>query len=379
MNQELALRVLGQIMDWSDEDARKEFQWLRLVGRLKYDEYEDFRAGMRFIESLAKWLQQFEKGERETAYTFVREALVYIGASEMQRLVEQFYPRVVHDRLIRSVASECSIPTYRVLADSKARKGLERLRRQTLFMGLSDGARIDTIRHANAGRLSNEQLVGNTQVDSDKWKDLLENLRDDQKDQRACFRIVYLIDDFSGSGSTFLRLDRGKNWKGKLVRFRESVSAATKDIGAFLAPDWELCVHHYVASHNAAINIKERLEEENGFSGGSDDWAKATYTSFGTILPDDLPISETDGRYIDFIKLADKYYDPAIETRHTKVGGISNMALGYGKCALPLVLHHNTPNNSVALLWAETEGGSKQDGGVVPAMRPLFRRRQRHI
>ena len=378
MNQDLALRVLGQIMDWSDEDARKEFQWLRLIGRLKYDEYEDFRAGMRFIESLAKWLQQFDKDERKTAYTFVREALVYIGPSEMQRLVEQFYPRVVHDRLIRSVASECSIPTYRVLADGKARKSLERLRRQTLFMGLSDGARIDTIRHANAGRLSNEQLVGNTQVDFDKWKDLLENLRDDQKAQRACFRIVYLIDDFSGSGSTFLRPDGGKNWKGKIVRFRESVSTATKVIGTFLESDWELCVHHYVASHNAAKNIKERLKKADGFLRKSGDWAKTTYTSFGTILPCDLPINAVGGRHTDFIKLAYKYYDPAIETKHTGVGGTSNIALGYGECALPLILHQNTPNNSVALLWAETEG-SNRDGGVVPAMRPLFRRRQRHV
>ena len=83
MNQDLALRILGRIMSWSDERARDEFQWLRLMARLKYDGYRDFQAGMRFIESLAYWLQQFVSQERETAYSFVRRSLVYVGPGEM--------------------------------------------------------------------------------------------------------------------------------------------------------------------------------------------------------------------------------------------------------------------------------------------------------
>jgi hypothetical protein len=138
-----------------------------------------FQAGMRFIESLAIWLQQFAPAERETAYAFVRHALVYIGPGEMQRRVEQFYPRTVRDRLIRTVAAQRGIPTYRVGADPEACAAAERLRRQTLFMGLSDGARIDTVRHANVGLISDEQLVLATQVDKDEWVDLLDKLRSD--------------------------------------------------------------------------------------------------------------------------------------------------------------------------------------------------------
>ena len=59
MNQDLGLRILGRIMDWDDDRARDEFAWLKLMARLKYDGYRDFQAGMRFIESLATWLQQF--------------------------------------------------------------------------------------------------------------------------------------------------------------------------------------------------------------------------------------------------------------------------------------------------------------------------------
>ncbi|RWB92999.1 MAG: hypothetical protein EOQ56_35900 [Mesorhizobium sp.] len=64
MNQDLGLKIIGEIMSWDDDRARREFQWLRLVARLKYDGYRDFQAGMRFIESLATWLQQFTSAER---------------------------------------------------------------------------------------------------------------------------------------------------------------------------------------------------------------------------------------------------------------------------------------------------------------------------
>lgn len=378
MNQDLALKVLGQIMDWSDERAREEFRWLRLMARLKYDSYRDFQAGMRFIENLATWLQQFKPPERETAYEFVRHALVYVGPGEMQRLVEQFYPRTVRDRLVRTVTAERGIPTYRVLADRDARAAIERLRRQILFMGLSDGARIDTVRHANVGLISNEQLVLATQVDKDKWLDLVDNLRSDLHDPKAGFRLVYLIDDFAGTGTSFLRYDEEKKkWKGKLIRFRESVEAAAALGGDHIfTPDWELCVHHYIASAAAAAAIVRRHEEVRPTL-ASDRWAKAFHASFGTILPGDLPINVVKGRHDEFIKLTQIYYDPTLRTKHTDVGGVTHLGLGYGGCALPLVLDHNTPNNAVALLWAETDGGER-DGIVAPAMRPLFRRRQRH-
>ena len=382
MNQDLGLKVLSQIMRWDDDRARKEFAWLKLMARLKYDGYRDFQAGMRFIESLVTWLQQFKQPqERETAYEFVRRTLVYIGPGEMQRLVEQFYPSTVRDRLVRMVADECGIQPYRVLADKKAQAAEERLRRQTLFMGLSDGARIDTIRHANSGLLGNEQFVQGAQVDTEKWRDLLDNLRKDLDDPKARFRFVYLIDDFTATGTSFLRFDEDKKeWKGKLIRFRTSVENANADLGSdkLFEDGWVLCIHHYVASQAAADAIKRRIEKAETSGTFPEDWARIMRISSGMPLPRDLPIRADSSLHDDFIKLTQSYYDPEIQTKHTDIGGVTDISLGYGGCALPLVLEHNTPNNSVALLWAETDGGVRDDDSA-PAMRPLFRRRQRHL
>ena len=380
MNQDLALKVLAQIMDWDDETARQEFQWLRLMAHFKYDGYRDFQAGMRFVESLATWIQQFTTSrDRKTAYDFIRQTLVYIGPGEMQRLVEQFYPRTVRDRIVQIVVAECDVPPYRVLSDVSARAAEARLRRQTLFMGLSDGAHIDTIRRANSGFLSNEQFVPSTQVDIEKWKDLRENLRKELEDPGARFRLVYLIDDFAGTGKSFLRFDK-ETVKGKLERFRRSVEDANRGLNGdnLFDDDWELCVHHYVATSAAEKSIKECLQKTTADAGYRDGWARTMHSSCGMVLPSDTPIDAVPGRHDDFIRLTRTCYDPIIQTKHTDVGGKPHLGLGFGGCALPLVFEHNTPNNSVALLWAETDGGDR-DGTLAPAMRPLFRRRQRHV
>ena len=379
MNQELGLRILSQIMAWTDDRAREEFAWLRLMARLKYDGYRDFQAGMRFIESLATWLQQFKPAERETAYDFVRRTLVYIGPSEMQRLVEQFYPRTVSDRLVHTIATRRTMPKYRVLADPVAQAEVDKLRRKTLFMALSDGARIDTVRHANVGLLTNEQLVVSTQPDTDKWQDLLQKLRDELTEPDAKFALVYLIDDFMGTGTSFLCFNaEKKKWSGKLIRFKDSVASAVKDLKGdhVFETGWRLCVHHYVGSDAAQREVVEREARARPTMG--DQWAADVHFSFGTVLPPHLKIDAVPGSHKAFIELTRIYYDPVLRTRHTDIGGVKHLGLGYGGCALPIVLDHNTPNNSVALLWAETDGGARDGDMTAPAMRPLFRRRQRH-
>lgn len=140
------------------------------------------------------------------------------------------------------------------------------------------------------------------------------------------------------------------------------------------SPEWHLCVHHYIASHAAEAKVRQNIEASaSHFSDAG--WSSVTL-SFGMVLPETLPLQQDDPDDEGFIALARKYYDPAIETAHTKIGGVERIDLGYGGCALPVVLEHNTPNNSVALLWAESEG---QTSPMAPAMRPLFRRRHRHV
>lgn len=61
--------------------------------------------------------------------------------------------------------------------------------------------------------------------------------------------------------------------------------------------------------------------------------------------------------------MCDKYYEECLGDEHT-----GNIKFGYDGCGLPLVLHHNTPNNSLYLLWA------RRSENILP----LFERYERH-
>lgn len=370
MNQDYALSTLSTVMGWDTDRSREEFAWLGLMSRIKYDGYQDFLAGMRFIESLLDWIQQFKSDERETAYDFVRRSLIYIGPLEMSHLVELFYPEIVQRKLMQETAAQLGIKPYQVWADANADKLYRRLLRQTLFIELSDGARIDIFRRANAGIVSNEQIVTAPRIIRAKWDDLLKDLRIALEDEDARFSSVYVVDDFIGSGTTLLRKEPSGDWTGKLVRFREDLEDAGI-LHSHLQENWKLRVHHYVASHQAtkvaserqAAALSDRLQNDKG-------WFDSVDFSYGMVLPEDVVV--TPERHEQFVKLVDTYYDDSIESKHMKVGG-DDARFGFGQCGLPLILDHNTPNNSLALLWAETAGGQDRH-----AMRPLFRRRQRH-
>lgn len=216
MKQDFILGKLAEIMSWDTDQSRNEFAWLRLMSRMKFDGYQDFLAGARFVESLADWLQQFKQEDRKTAYDFVRTSLVYVSTGEMNHLVELFYPETVVWRLQQKVASRLQIRPWRVWANSESGSLFDRLRRQSLFIELSDGAKIDVFRRANSGLISNEQTVTAPRLNEEKWDELLEDLRKDLKDPEARFAFVFLIDDFVGSGTTLLRKKDGGKWTGKL-------------------------------------------------------------------------------------------------------------------------------------------------------------------
>ena len=74
----------------------------------------------------------------------------------------------------------------------------------------------------------------------------------------------------------------------------------------------------------------------------------------------------TAGQFPGLDAIITRYYDTANETDSTRLGG-TDLRYGFNGNGLPLVLSHNTPNNSIGLLWAE---------GTI--MRPLFPRVSRH-
>lgn len=374
MKEALALNLLGQIMGWDAERARTEFAWLSTMSRFKYDGYDDYLAGVRFVERLAAWLQQFdEPQERETAYDFVSRRLTYVSRAEIGRLVECFVPQTLRPLVVADTARELGVRGYQIWSCDEYRSQYERHLRRTLFMGLSDGARTDVLRRANARTLSNEQVVVDARLDPDKWRNLGQELGQDPRfaeyEGKVLFDRICLLDDFTASGTSLLRRPKGV-WKGKLIRFHDAMMEARNELGAAfpVVAEPKLLVHHYMATKNALAKVTELIKTASKENGRN--WLASIHLTCGLRLEPSLRVTEENEP--EFVALAHKYYDETLEDRHHEESDADSMALGYAACALPVVLEHNTPNNSVALLWAHT------DGKRGHAMRALFRRRSRH-
>ena len=264
------------------------------------------------------------------------------------------------------------IKPYEVWSTAEGAALFKSRMRRTLFMGMSDGSRIDIFRRTNAGRINTEQVVATYALDDKKWAGLGKDLVK-AEGAGAKFENVYLIDDFTASGTTFIRHTNGE-WKGKLAKFNQMVIDAKRNLkDSFPLQDkFSLNIHHYISSDQARINLDALVAE------AAEIWEDKTFGSLeiteGLRLPASLKLtSETDPAVM---ALCDKYYDLDLDVRlaeHLAESKITTAKFGYAGCALPLIMDHNTPNNSIPLLWAETEG---MNGGHP--MSPLFRRRDRH-
>ncbi|WP_234902066.1 hypothetical protein [Agrobacterium rubi] len=376
MANSMALNLIAEVMGWEEGEtspANREYAWLKMMSSIKYDGYADFRAGVRFIESLAVWLKQFDKADRATAYDFFKRRLVYISPAELQCLIEIFVPEVVTPHLRKVVAQQLGIKPYEVWATRLGMEAFTNRLRSTLFIGMSDGSRMDILRRANVGRLNQEQVITTLTVDDEKWTSLGGKLRK-VLGATAKFDSVYLIEDFTGSGTTFIRQEEDGKWDGKLAKFNKAVRVARNNLNDKfpLAENFALHIHHYISTDQARTSLDERI------AFARDNWDDKVFGSVsvseGIRLPANLKLErDTDAEILD---LCDRYHDPGLDKRleeHLTAAKKSTIKLGYADCALPLIMDHNTPNNSIPLLWAETEAERGHH-----SMQPLFRRRDRH-
>ena len=353
MRDELAGKLLDTLMDWSDADRASAMEDLRQLAAFKYDSYEGFAAGERFFESLARWLPQFADREHRTRLLqFIRDELIFISRDEMNHAIACAYPDFVKPVLISRVADKTQVPRHRVRAINNSDE-FRSLRRRTIYLGLSDGARVDRFRRSNP-ELSHEQFWLTPELGPRARKIMLDKLGEAMDKQNLVgerqFEEVVLLDDFYGSGRSLLRKDN-EGWSGKLPRVRDSLTELTNE--GILIANAHVMIVLYVASEAAHRYISDTLGEFEP------NW-KITVVQ---TIPDYLCLR--DG---DIAEMSKGFFDEILIDEHK-----GNVPLGFGDIALPLVLHHNTPNNSVSILWADSVG---REGGNN--RRALFPRYERH-
>lgn len=359
MKSELAEEVLEGLMEWNPDAFSDRVRKLEALATHKYDEYGNFRPGVKFFESLAAWLHQFtDVAERRIALEFVLDHLVFISDAEMTHLVELVYPDQMRPVLLRRAASATGIESHRV-AQIAASPAFLALRRRSLILGASDGARLDRLRRS-APVLSHEQFLQNARPSPEVIRPMTEELaRALEKlglNAPTTFAHVFLVDDFAGSGETMLRWDdKEEKHKGKLIKLSEALGTLSEQ--GLVEDDVEVTVVLYAAAEQATTNIEKLLAPS-----GLPPWEVRTVQS----LPLWLRVDREDH---DMAALSERYYDEVLTDEHK-----GRAPLGYAACALPLVLTHNAPNNSISLIWADT---TEEEESLL-GRRALFPRYERH-
>ncbi|WP_083909470.1 hypothetical protein [Rhodopseudomonas sp. B29] len=361
MKDDNAAQLLATVMQWADPDTiQARVPSLQLLADYKYDQYQRYGPGRRFVESLALWLVQFEEADRATALSLVQDRLVFISEAEIAHLVSLAYPDVIVQERLRLVAEENDIAAYRVGRLIKHPR-FEELRLRSLYLGLSDGAHTNDLRRASYGAISNEQIWQAYELGEAKADDMLRELRialassgrianlpgDLKMKENERFSLVWLVDDFSGSGNTYIRFDsKEKRFKGKIKKIYDMVLD-----GGLVDPDYyEVYLLLYVATRQAIDHIEywtERFTSERGL--------KPLRLHVLHPIEKDVALSEASDR--DIVKMLEtpRYYDERASDRHIAIGGTADARFGFADCSLPLVLSHNTPNNSVYAFWGPEE------------------------
>ena len=335
------------------------------MGSMKYDAYDRYMPGMRFMSSLVQWLNDIKEEDRDEAYKFIKEKLVFISSMQMNYLVDLLYDSKIRPILLDMSTAETGMPSYKC-SSKVVRTRFEIEKRSALIIGLSDGAHTDILRRS-AG-FNNEQVLTNYYPDGKKLKDMLDELRKDQKlkgIENPFFRRILLIDDFTASGKSFIRFDESdREYHGKLKKIIDELcikdyvekEEKIEHLSYLLNPEQKIQIDilFCIATEKARTNIKSSLDDYLK----SVNWQNKVEFNIHIvqILEDKLSIDiKTDKDLVKLLKKDEHFVKECVISKSYKVGKNDNPWLGFDECALPVVLAHNTPNNSLPIIWQDAE------------------------
>ena len=348
MKEDLAKRILAKTLNWDPLVLEDELHLLQMMASLKYDEYQQFSNGKRFLESLALWLRRFHEEERQQAYDFIKNNLIFISEREMLQLISVSFDDFIRPKILKRAKANA---TSKYFSGMDNRKIYNFFLRKTLFLGLSDGAHMDYFRRSHSF-LNNEQVFMHYDFSKKKYEDMRNDLRKDLFEKypeidssKEDFCSFVLIDDFSGSGISYIRKEQGANgyeWKGKVYKFLQSILERCQESGII-----DIHIVLYVATRQAIENIQKNVDE---YISKVDRNVRATVEAvqivaaaegneqFERILKRDYDSHRKD----EFVSFVDNHY---------LKGKAEKPYLGFNECGLVMVLYHNTPNNSVPIIW----------------------------
>lgn len=364
MNDSLAVSLLAKVTKWDDKRLSKELPKLSFMARTKYNSYSQFDPGFRFMSSFAQWMSQFDKEDVETIYSAFNKHLTFISTEQIKYLVDLMYSSKIKPFIRDISASRAGLSRYQLnkIENSPEYKIQKRL---SLVVGLSDGSHIDILRRT-AG-FSNEQVLPMYYPNQEKLQDMFDELHKDsllKGTNRNLFESLFLVDDFTASGTSFARKEDEK-FKGKIIKILkglkpsdacpegETDDESKKLSDLFVKEKIKVNALFCVATEDAIENIRREVGNflsENGMN----DLIEFSVDCVQLIKSEEIDLIKNHPGLKSVLK-KDKYYVwTAILTDSYRKGKHDEPYWGFNECGLLLVLSHNTPNNTMPVIWENT-------------------------
>lgn len=357
MKDQLAERLLYKTMDWDTETLGEELSFLQDMSYYRYDYYEQFIPGVRYLGSLVRWLGQFDnKEEQNLMYNYIKNNLIYITREQIINLVYLSFSTIINPFIIEETAKILNIESFKVNKIINDRE-YDKQKRRTLFIGLSDGSHIDVLRRS--AELNNEQVLTSYSISDDKIKDLKKDLKKDKPDTDT-FRNLILVDDFTASGTSYIRKEDGK-FKGKLTNILPWLKTHNETTELF-EKNANIVLLFYIATEGSLSYIEKQLKNYQKEIGTNFNFLINSVQKIGNSIKFD---KKKESQVFEILT-KDKYFDDDIIDSSYKKGKYDTPQLGYNECALPLILFHNTPNNSLPILWLNSDTKKNTFKGLFP-------------
>lgn len=198
---------------------------------------------------------------------------------------------------------------------------------------------------------------------------MLEELRKDDKlkgIEKPYFRRIFLIDDFTASGKSFIRYDESDGkYHGKLKKIIDELCTKgavereqkIEHLSYLLDPNQDkiqIDILFCIATEKARTNIKNNFDDYLK----SVNWQDKVEFNIHIVqlLEDKLSNDiKNDKDLVEVLKKDEHFVEECVISKSYKVGKNDNPWLGFDECALPVVLAHNTPNNSLPIIWQDAE------------------------
>ena len=318
----LIIKLKDLNIDIEEEEVAK----ITFLSRRKYNRYAHFPKGESFESRLLNWLKKnFETDERQAAMEIVK-SISFISEDELKSLALKTFHNA-EDTIMSSIQNLSTLDWLSYLSAREIE--LMQSMKRSLFVALADDIAFDYIRRYASFRYNFEK---------DNFVEYYK-LNEESLDKLPDFDRVFLIDHFSGSGTTALSFREGA-WDGKIPRFLSIWKKRLVDVTIYYCPE----IISSIAEQNLNKNLIEFLKSKNGINLYVTPTIQISISK--CLSQDGMPIINEDSTVAN---LCFKYYDRVVEDKNTKLVG--NIMYGYGRAGLTLVFESNCPNNSIPLLW----------------------------